>query len=44
VLPTAYQSVAYADTPKGGTLAVLGHGYDIFRDKANGCINVVLQP
>jgi threonine dehydrogenase-like Zn-dependent dehydrogenase len=26
VLPTAYQAVAYADTPKGGTLAVLGLG------------------
>ena len=26
VLPTAWQAVAYADTPKGGTLAVLGLG------------------
>ncbi|MDQ2722555.1 MAG: glutathione-dependent formaldehyde dehydrogenase [Actinomycetota bacterium] len=26
VLPTAWQSVAYADVPKGGTLAVLGLG------------------
>ncbi|MDQ2811800.1 MAG: glutathione-dependent formaldehyde dehydrogenase [Actinomycetota bacterium] len=26
VLPTAYQAVVYADTPKGGTLAVLGLG------------------
>jgi threonine dehydrogenase-like Zn-dependent dehydrogenase len=26
VLPTAYQAVAYADTPKDGTLAVLGLG------------------
>ncbi len=26
VLPTAYQAVAYADTPAGGTLAVLGLG------------------
>jgi threonine dehydrogenase-like Zn-dependent dehydrogenase len=26
VLPTAYQAVTYADTPKGGTLAVLGLG------------------
>src|ERR1700753_4350173 len=26
ILPTAYQAVAYADTPKGGTLAVLGLG------------------
>jgi threonine dehydrogenase-like Zn-dependent dehydrogenase len=26
VLPTAYQGVAYADTPKDGTLAVLGLG------------------
>jgi threonine dehydrogenase-like Zn-dependent dehydrogenase len=26
ILPTAYQAVAYADTPRGGTLAVLGLG------------------
>ena len=26
ILPTAYQAVAYADTPDGGTLAVLGLG------------------
>ncbi|MBL1068824.1 zinc-dependent alcohol dehydrogenase [Streptomyces sp. 7-21] len=26
VLPTAYQALAYADVPKGGTLAVLGLG------------------
>jgi threonine dehydrogenase-like Zn-dependent dehydrogenase len=26
ILPTAYQAVAYADTPEGGTLAVLGLG------------------
>lgn len=26
ILPTAYQAVAYADTPKDGTLAVLGLG------------------
>ena len=26
ILPTAYQAVAYADTPPGGTLAVLGLG------------------
>src|SRR3546814_2458548 len=26
VLPTAWQAVAYADTPKDGTLAVLGLG------------------
>jgi threonine dehydrogenase-like Zn-dependent dehydrogenase len=26
ILPTAYQAVAYADTPAGGTLAVLGLG------------------
>jgi threonine dehydrogenase-like Zn-dependent dehydrogenase len=26
VIPTAWQAVAYADTPKGGTLAILGLG------------------
>jgi threonine dehydrogenase-like Zn-dependent dehydrogenase len=26
ILPTAYQAVAYADVPDGGTLAVLGLG------------------
>ena len=31
VLPTAYQAYAYADTPKDGTLAVLGLGPDASR-------------
>jgi len=38
VLPTAWQSVVYADVPQGGTLVVL------FQKKCDGCVKVLLTP